>query len=60
MMRNGAKVSKRSDVGQMLERAEQPAEVVEFYDIRSKAYVLAKANDHKPWARRYLRSRRYA
>lgn len=58
-MFRGARVSKRSEVGQMLERAQQAVEVVDFYDIRSKAYVLAKANEQKPWARRWLRSRRY-
>lgn len=55
----GARVSKRSEIGQMLERAQQPAEVVDFYDIRSKAYVLAKASEHKPWAKRWLRQQRY-
>lgn len=57
-MHRGAVVSKRSAVGEMLVKVAAP-EVVDFYDLRSKAYVLAKANEHKPWARRWLRARRY-
>jgi len=26
---------------------------------KNAAYILAKANEHKPWARRWLRVRRY-
>ena len=29
-------------------------------EMRGKAYALAMANQHKPWARRWLRERRYS
>ncbi len=60
LMRNGAKISKpHPKVAPLLDALEkektaraQPVRDQSFQD----AYALARANPHKPWARRWLRA----
>lgn len=54
-MFRGAKVSRRYRV----EPSPRAARVEQGVATLSAAYILAKANEHKPWARRWLRMRRY-
>ena len=54
-MFRGAKVSRRYRI----EPSPRAARIEQGIDTLSAAYILAKANEHKPWARRWLRMRRY-
>jgi hypothetical protein len=54
-MFRGAKVSRRYRV----EPSPRVVRIEQGVDTQSAAYILAKANEHKPWARRWLRMRRY-